>query len=138
MTCRDDIIDCIRPAGITSYLLMSPCLTNFAPLKATVHGVVAGADACVAACFTMDIYPWFYGRMKQTSRPICLIFPLISAHPLPRYITPWEAQMTSGDVPCFAIRAIQFRRANDHFIFGMVRSRFGRKNWETAARVACT
>ena len=38
---------CIRPDGITSYLLMSPCLVVFAPLKAAVHGVVAGADAFV-------------------------------------------------------------------------------------------
>ena len=45
--------------------------------------------------------------------------------------------MTSGDVLCFAIRPFQFHRANDHFIFGRVRSRLGRKSWETAARVAC-
>ena len=45
--------------------------------------------------------------------------------------------MTPSDVPCFAIRAVQFRRANDHFIFGKVRSRLGRKSWETAARLAC-
>ena len=107
-----------------------------------------GADACVAACFTVAIYPWFYGKLKQISSRICIIILLILAHPLPSYITPWEEQMTSGDVPCFAIRAVQFRRANDHFsfgrvrsrlhfIFGRVRSRLGRKSWETAARVAC-
>ena len=45
--------------------------------------------------------------------------------------------MTSGDVLCFTIRAVQFRRANDHIIVGRVRSRLGRKSWETAARVAC-
>ena len=38
---------CIRPDGITSYLLMSSCLVVFAPLKAAVHGVVAGADTFV-------------------------------------------------------------------------------------------
>ena len=119
---------CIRPAGIMLYLLTSPCLVVFAPLK---------ADACVAACFTVAIYPWFYGRLKQISSRICIIILLISAHPLPWYITPWGKQMTSGDVPCFAIRAVQFRQANDHFIFGSVRSRLGRKSWETAARMAC-
>ena len=46
--------------------------------------------------------------------------------------------MTSGDVPCFIIRAVQFRRANDHFIFGRVRSRLGKKSGETAARMVCT
>ena len=45
--------------------------------------------------------------------------------------------MTSRDVLCFAIRAVSFRRANDHFIFGRVRSRLGRKSWMAAARVAC-
>ena len=113
------------------------CLIVFAPLEATVHGVVAGADAWVAACFIVAICPWFYGRVKQISIRICIIILLISSYPLPWYITPWEEQMTSGDVPCFAIRAVQFRQANDHFIFCRVRSRFGRKSWETAARVAC-
>ena len=131
-------LTCIRPADITSYLLMSPCLVVFAPLKVTVHGVVAGADACVAACFTVAIYPSFYGRLKQISCRICIIILLISAHPLPWYITPWEEQMTSGDVPCFAIRAVQFRRANDHFIFCRVRSRLRMKSCKTAARMACT
>ena len=46
-------------------------------------------------------------------------------------------QMTLGDVLCFAIRAVQCRRANDHFIFGRVRSRLGKKSWETVAKVAC-
>ena len=45
--------------------------------------------------------------------------------------------MTSDDILCFAIRAVQFRRANDHFIFGRVRSRLGRKNWVVAVRVSC-
>ena len=124
---------CMRPAGITSYLLMSLCLVVFV----TVHGVVAGADDCVATCFTVTIYSWFYGRLKQISSRICIIILLIWAHPLPWYITPWQEQITPGDVPCFAIRAAQFRRANDHFIFGRVRSRLGRKSWETAARIAC-
>ena len=44
--------------------------------------------------------------------------------------------MTSDDVICFAIRAVQFRRANDHFIFGRVRIRLERK-LVAAARVAC-
>ena len=43
----------------------------------------------------------------------------------------------SGDVRCFAIRAVQFRRVKDHSMFGRVGSRLGRKSWETAARVAC-
>ena len=38
---------CIRPDGITSYLLISPCLVVFAPLKAAVHGSVAAADTFV-------------------------------------------------------------------------------------------
>ena len=39
--------------------------------------------------------------------------------------------MTSGNVLCFAIRANQFRRANDHFTFGRVRIRLGRKiGWQ--------
>ena len=37
----------IRPDGITSYLLISPCLVVFAPLKAAVHGAVAGANTFV-------------------------------------------------------------------------------------------
>ena len=41
---------CIRPAGITSYLLTSPWLVAFAPLKVTVHGVDAEVDASVAVC----------------------------------------------------------------------------------------
>ena len=45
--------------------------------------------------------------------------------------------MTSGDVLCFAIRAVQFRRANDHFIIGSVKSRLERKSWVAAAIVAC-
>ena len=45
--------------------------------------------------------------------------------------------MTSDDVLCFLIRAVQFRRANDHFIFDRVRSRLGRKSWVGAARVVC-
>ena len=126
---------CIRPVGIMSYLLTNPCLVVFAPLKATVHGVGAGADACVAACFTVAIYPWFY--RKIISR-ICIIILLISAHSLPWFIIRWVKQITSGDgCPLFAIRAVQFRRANDHFIFGRVRSRLGRKSLVAAARVAC-
>ena len=128
---------CIRPSGITSYLLMCPCLVVFAPLKATFHAVLAGADARVAACFTVDIYPWFYGRLKQIISRISIIILLILAHALPWFITPWEEQMTSGDVPCFAIRAVQFSRANDHLIFGRVRSRLGRKSWVAAAKVTC-
>ena len=91
---------CIPPAGITSYLLMSVCLVVFAPLKATVNGLVAGADACVAVCFTLVIYPWFYGRLKQISSRICINILLISAHSLPWYITRWEERITSGDVLC--------------------------------------
>ena len=45
--------------------------------------------------------------------------------------------MTSGDVLCFTIRAVQFRRANDHFSFGRIRSWLGRKSLVAAARVAC-
>ena len=112
---------CIRPAGITSYLLMSPFLVVFAPLKAAVHGVVAGADAlCIAACFTVAIYPWFYGRLKQISSRNFIIRQLISAHALPWFI-----------------QAVQFRQSNDHFISGRVRSWLGRKSWETAARMVC-
>ena len=133
----DDIINLHRPDGITSYFLMSSCLVVFAPLKATVHGIVAGVDARVAACFTVAIYPWFYRRLKQISSRICIIILLILAHLLLWNITPWAEQMTSGDVPCFAIRAVQFRRANDYFKFGRVRSRLGRKSWETVTRVAC-
>ena len=110
---------------------------RFRSFKGHRYGVVVGADACVAACFTVAIYPWFYGRLKQISSRICIIVLLISAHPLPWYMTPWEEQMTSGDVPCFAIRAVQFRRANDHFILGRVTNQLGRKSWETAARMAC-
>ena len=44
--------------------------------------------------------------------------------------------MTSGDVPSFTIRAVQFRRANDNFIFDSVRSRLERKSWVAATRVA--
>ena len=33
--------------------------------------------------------------------------------------------------------AVRFRQANDHFSFGRVRSRLGRKSWVSAARVAC-
>ena len=44
----------------------------FTPSKATVHGVVAEADACVIACFTVAIYPWFNGRLKQIS--CCSLF----------------------------------------------------------------
>ena len=91
---------CIRPAGITSYLLTNPCLVVFAPLKATVHGVVAGADACVATCFIVAIYPWFYGRLKQIINRICISILLISVHSLPWYITRWEEQITSSDVIC--------------------------------------
>ena len=91
---------CIRPAGITSYLLTNPCLVLFAPLKATVHGVVTGADACVAACFTMATYPWFYERLKQISSRICIIIQLILTHALPCFITPREEQITSGGVLC--------------------------------------
>ena len=90
----------------------------------------------VAACFTEAIYLWFYGRLKQTSRRICIIILLISAHPILWYITTWEEQMISGDVLCFAIRAVQFCRANDHFIFDRVRSQLRRKSWVAAARVA--
>ena len=74
---------CIRPAGITSYLLTSPLLVVFVPLKATVHSVVAGTNAYLAACFTVAIYPCFHGRLKQTSRRICIIILLISVHHLP-------------------------------------------------------
>ena len=95
-----------------------------------------GADTCVAAYFTAAICVSFYGRLKQIRSRICIIILLISTHPLPWYITPWEEQMTSDDVPCFAIRVVQFRRANDHFILGRVRSRLRRK-LETAARVTC-
>ena len=83
------------------------------------------------------IYPWFYRRLKQTSRRICIIILLILAHPLPWYVTPWEERIPSGNVLCFAIRAVRFRRANDHFSFGRVRSRLGRKSWVAATRVAC-
>ena len=112
-------------------------MVAFAPLKATVHGVVARADACVAACFTVAMYPWFYGRLKQTSRRICIIIILISAHPLPWFITQWEEHMTSRDVLCFAIRAVQFVERTITSFFGRVRSRLGRKSWVAAARVAC-
>ena len=128
---------CIRPAGITSYLLTNLCLVVFVPLKATVHGVVAGADARVTACFTVAIYAWFYGRLKQISSRIWIIILLISAHALPWFIIPWEEQMTSDDVLYFLIQVFQFRRAKDHFIFGRVRSRLRRKSWVAAARVAC-
>ena len=49
----------------------------------SVHGVVAGADAYLAACFTVAIYPCFHGRLKETSRRICITNQLISAHHLP-------------------------------------------------------
>ena len=90
---------CIRPDGITSYLLMSPCLVVFAPSKAAVHGVVAEAVVLQPA----SLWPYirrFYGRLKQTNKLICIIILLIWAHALPWFITPWEEQMTSGDVPC--------------------------------------
>ena len=45
--------------------------------------------------------------------------------------------MTSGDVPSFTIRAVQFRRANDNFIFDSVRSRLERKSWVVVERLAC-
>ena len=50
---------CIRPDGITSYLLMSPCLVVFAPLKAADHGVVAGADTFVLQPATL--WPYIRG-----------------------------------------------------------------------------
>ena len=133
--CRDDIIDLHTTCW--HYVILVDESIVFAPLKATFHSVFTGADAYVEACFTVVTYPWLYGRLKQTCRRICIIILLISAHPLPRYITPWEERMTSGDVLCFAIRAVRFRRANDHFSFGGVRRRLGRKSWVAAARVAC-
>ena len=50
---------CIRPDGITSYLLMNPCLVVIAPLKATVHGVVAGADTFVLQ--PASLWPYIRG-----------------------------------------------------------------------------
>ena len=97
----DDIIDFHTADVITSYLLMSPCLIIFAPLKAAVHGVVTGADAFVLQ--PASLWPYirrFYGRLKHTKKLICIIILLISAHALPWFITPWEEQMTSGDIPC--------------------------------------
>ena len=86
-----------------------------------------------------SLWPYIRGftKVEADYQPNFYIILLISVHPLPGYITPWEEQMTSGDVPSFAIRAVQFRRANDHVIFGRVRSRLGRKSWVAAARVAC-
>ena len=39
-----------------------------------------------------------YGRLKKTSRRICMFIVLISTHPFSWNITPWEERMTSGDV----------------------------------------
>ena len=55
---------------------------------------------CIATCFTVATYPWFYGRLKQISSRICIIIELISAHALPWFIAPWEEQITLGDVLC--------------------------------------
>ena len=55
---------------------------------------------CNAACFTVAIYPWFYGKLKQISSRICIFILLISAHALPLFIAPWEEQISSGDVLC--------------------------------------
>ena len=121
----------IRPDGITSYLLMSPCLIGFAPLKATVHGFVAGADARVAAWFTVEIYPSFYGSLKQYSSRICIIILLISAHPLPWYITPLEEQMTSGDVSCSqSERFNSVERTITLFLVGLEVGWEGRVGWQ--------
>ena len=43
---------------------------------ATVHRSVTGADVCVAACFTVAKYPWFYGRLKQTSKMDLYNYPI--------------------------------------------------------------
>ena len=54
-----------------------------------------GGRFCIAAWFTVAIYPLFYGRLKQISSRICIII-----HALPWFITPWEKQITSGDILC--------------------------------------
>ena len=128
---------CIRPTGITSYLLTNPCLVVFAPLKATVHSVIAEADAFVAACFTVAIYPWFYEKLKQISSRICIIILLILAHSLPWYITPWEKQITSGNILCSQSERFNSVERTITSFFGRVRSRLGGKSWVAAARVAC-
>ena len=121
---------CIRPAGITSYLLTSPQWVIFAPLKNTVHGVVAVADACVAACFTVAIYPWFYGRLKQTNKRICIIILLISSHALPWFITPWKAQMTSDEVLVSqSERFNSVERTTTSFLVGLEVGFEGRVGW---------
>ena len=47
----------------------------------------------------------------------------------------------ADDVPCFAIRAVQFRRANDHVIFGRKEvgweGRIGRQRQEWLALKQC-
>ena len=137
LTCRDDIIDSHTACWHYVIIVDESMFGRFRSCKGHRSRCYHRADACVAACFTAAIYSSFCGRLKQISSRICIIILLISAHPLPWYITPWEEQMTSGIVACFAIRAVQFRWANDHFIFGRDGSRLGMESWETAARMAC-
>ena len=49
----------IRPDGITLCLLMRSFLVVYAPLKAAVHGVVAGADAFVMQ--PASLWPYIRG-----------------------------------------------------------------------------
>ena len=98
-----------------------------------------GGHFCIAACFTVAIYPWFYGKLKQISSLICIIILIISTHALPWFITPWEEQITSGDVVCSQSRQFNsVERTITSFLVGLeLRSRLGRKSWVAATRVAC-
>ena len=81
----DDITARPTAASITSWLLTSPQSAVLALSKAIFHDVVAGADARVAACFTVALYPWFYGRLQQTSGRNCIIILIIRAQ-----LSPWN------------------------------------------------
>ena len=90
-----------------------------------------GGHFCIVACFTVAIYPWFYGKLKQISSRICIIIQLISAHALPWFITPWEEQITSGDVLCSQSgRFNSFERTITSFLVGLEVGWEGRVGWQ--------
>ena len=96
----DDIAARQTAASITSLLLPSSLSSVLAPYKPTVHDVLAGVDTRVAACFTVVLCPWLYGRMQQISGRNCIIILLIQGETFTLEHHSMRGADRSGDVLC--------------------------------------